>query len=177
MGLAALQIAKILGASAILGTSRSADKREKLFGFGADASLDSSREGWWKEVLAFTNGKGADVVVDFVTGSQLNDTMKATALLGRIVNIGRLGGRTVEFDLNLHALRRLAFFGVTFRTRTNDDVSDIMTGVRRDLWPSVEQGKLRLPIAATYPLTSVVDALAQLSKSDHLGKLVLQMPR
>ncbi len=48
----------------------------------------------------------------------MNENMKATAVLGRIVNVGRLGGSHAHFDCNLHASKRIAYIGVTHRTRS-----------------------------------------------------------
>ena len=68
--------------------------------------------------------------------------MRATALLGRIVNVGRLAGTKAEFDFDLHALRRIDYIGVTFRTRTVDEVREISRRMRADLWDAVTAGKL-----------------------------------
>jgi hypothetical protein len=51
--------------------------------------------------------------------------LEAAALLGRIVNVGRLGGMTGEFNFDLHALKRIDYIGVTFRTRSLDEIREI----------------------------------------------------
>ena len=68
--------------------------------------------------------------------------MKAAAVLGRIVNVGRLGGFKGEFDFDLHALKRIDYIGVTFRTRSVEEVREIVRRMRADLWGDVEGGKL-----------------------------------
>ncbi|MDZ4265457.1 MAG: hypothetical protein U1D00_07130, partial [Mycobacterium sp.] len=72
--------------------------------------------------LAATGGRGVDVVVDQVSGALINAAMRATAITGRIVNVGRLGGGRAEFDFDLHANRRIAYIGVTHRTRSRDEI-------------------------------------------------------
>ncbi len=88
--------------------------------------------------------------------------MKATALLGRIVNVGRLAGTKAEFDFDLHALRRIDYIGVTFRTRTLDEVREIGRRMRADLWDAVTAGKLKLPIDRRFPLDEAPQAHAHM---------------
>ena len=56
-----------------------------------------------------------------------------------------LGGAKGEFDFDLHAMRRISYVGVTFRTRSVDEVREINRRMRADLWDAVEAGTLRLP--------------------------------
>ena len=59
-----------------------------------------------------------------------------------------------EFDFDKHALKRIDYIGVTFRTRTAEEVREINRLLRADLWPALEAGKLSLPIYKTYPLAA-----------------------
>ena len=104
-----------------------------------------------------------------------NQNLAAAAVLGRIVNVGRLGGMKGEFDFDLHALKRIDYIGVTFRTRTLDDVREINRLMRADLWPALEAGKLAMPIDRTFPLEKAADALAVMRANAHFGKIVLTM--
>ena len=97
------------------------------------------------------------------------------ALLGRIVNVGRLGGMTGEFNFDLHALKRIDYIGVTFRTRSLDEIREINRLMRADLWPTVEAGKLSLPIYETYPLDDIAEALALMRSNQHFGKIVISI--
>ena len=54
-----------------------------------------------------TGGKGVDLIVDMVSGGVASQNLEAAALLGRIVDVGRLGGMTGEFNFDLHALKRI----------------------------------------------------------------------
>jgi NADPH2:quinone reductase len=78
-----------------------------------------------------------------------------------------------EFDFDLHALKRIDYIGVTFRTRTPEDVREINRVMRADLWPAIEAGKLSLPIHKTYPLADIADALALMRANQHFGKIVI----
>jgi NADPH2:quinone reductase len=125
--------------------------------------------------LAATGGKGVNLVVDMLSGPVVAQTMRATALLGRIVNVGRLAGAKAEFDFDLHALRRIDYIGVTFRTRTLEEVREIGRRMRADLWDAVTAGKLALPIDGRFPLDQAVEAQAHMRANRHFGKIVLTM--
>jgi NADPH2:quinone reductase len=173
VGLMGLQIAKLKGARIVIGTSTNAARRERLKEFGADLAVDTTQPDWPDEVLAATDGKGVDVIVDQVSASVANGNMKAAAVLGRIVNVGRLGGFKGEFDFDLHALKRIDYVGVTFRTRSAEEVREIVRRMRADLWGEVEGGKLKLPIDRTFPLDQAAAALAHMRANKHFGKIVL----
>jgi NADPH2:quinone reductase len=174
VGLMALQIAKHLGASLVVGTSRRAAHRDRLKAFGADLTVDTSDARWPDHVLEATRGKGVDLVIDQVSGELFNATQRATAVCGRIVNVGRLGGMTAPFDFNLHALRRIDYIGVTFRTRTPDEVREIARRMREHLWPALEAGKLCLPLDRVFPLGDAQAAQERMRSNEHFGKIVLR---
>lgn len=175
MGLIGMQIAKALGAGVVLGTSGNADRREKLREYGCDVVVDSSEEGWSRRVLDATNGKGANIVVDNVSGTAFNECMAAAALEGRLVNVGRLGGATAAFDFNLHALRRLEYIGVTFRTRSVEQVRTLNSLMLADLRQMLADGGPRIPVAGRFAFDRAADALDAMRRSEHFGKLVLEL--
>jgi NADPH2:quinone reductase len=108
-----------------------------------------------------------------VSASVANQNMKAAAILGRIINVGRLGGMRGDFDFDLHALKRIDYIGVTFRTRSLEEVREIVRKMRADLWPAIEAGKLHLPIDRTFPLDQAAAAQAHMRANAHFGKIVL----
>jgi NADPH2:quinone reductase len=175
VGLMGLQIAKLRGARLVIGTSTNDARRARLKEFGADLVIDTREPGWPDAVMQATDGKGVNLVVDMLSGPVVAQTMKATALLGRIVNVGRLAGAKAEFDFDLHALRRIDYIGVTFRTRTLEEVRDIGRRMRADLWDAVTAGKLRLPIDRRFPLDQAIEAQAHMRANKHFGKIVLTM--
>ncbi|MBS0244385.1 MAG: zinc-binding dehydrogenase, partial [Proteobacteria bacterium] len=125
VGLIAQQIAKLKGARLVIGSSTNADRRARLKDHGADLAIDSKDPKWPDQVLAATDGKGVDLIVDQISGYVASDNLKATKILGRIVNVGRLGGFHGDFDFDLHAARRIDYIGVTFRTRSAEEVREI----------------------------------------------------
>lgn len=175
VGLLGMQIAKHMGASLVMGTSTNDGRRARLKEFSCDLALDTRDPKWPDKVKDATGGKGVDLIVDQVSGGVMNQNMQAAAILGRIVNVGRLGGMKGEFNFDLHALKRIDYIGVTFRTRTLEEVRAIVQAARADLWPAIEAGELSLPIDRTFPLAQAADALAHMRANAHFGKIVLVM--
>ncbi len=173
VGLMGLQIAREMGAALVIGTSTSADRRARLAEYGADLAVDSADPAWPDAVLAATDGRGVDLIVDQVSAPVINGNLRATRVLGRIVNVGRLGGSKGEFDFDLHAMRRISYVGVTFRTRSVEEVREINRRMRQDLWPAVEAGRLRLPIDRVFTLEQAAEAQAHMKANGHFGKIVL----
>ena len=175
VGLMGMQIARLMGASLVMGASTNPERRARLKEFGCDLAIDSSEPGWPDEVKQATGGKGVDVIIDLVSGVVANQNLAAAAVLGRIVNVGRLGGMKGEFDFDRHAAKRIDYIGVTFRTRTLDEIRDINRRMRTDLWPAVEAGTLHLPIHKTFPLAQVAEALDMMRANRHFGKIAIAM--
>ena len=173
VGIIGLQIAKLMGAKFVVGTSTNDERRAKLKEFGADLAVDTRNPKWPEQVLAATDGNGVHLTVDMLSGPTVSQTMQATALLGRIVNIGRLAGMKAEFDFDLHARKRIDYIGVTFRTRTVEEVRDILVKMRADLWDDIKAGRIRVPIDKTYPLSEARAGHEHMRANRHFGKILL----
>ncbi|HEV7873146.1 MAG TPA: zinc-binding dehydrogenase [Enterovirga sp.] len=174
VGLMAMQIARARGASVVIGTSTNAERRARLAEFGATLTLDTTDPTWPDLAREATGGRGVDVIIDQVSAAMANGNMKAAAILGRIVNVGRLGGMKGEFDFDLHALKRISYIGVTFRTRSLDEIRAITERMEADLWDAVSRQELRLPIDRVFPLDEVQAALAHMRANAHFGKILLK---
>jgi NADPH2:quinone reductase len=175
VGLMALQIARLKGAKTVIGSSTDAARRARLKDFGADLAIDSKDAGWVDQVLKATDGDGVDLIVDQISGPVANQNLKATKVMGRIVNVGRLGGTHGDFNFDLHAARRITYIGVTFRTRSLQEIRDIFSAVRGDIWPAVEAGQLKLPIDKVYTFDDIGTAFDHMEANKHLGKIVVTL--
>jgi len=175
VGLMALQIARLKGAKTVIGSSTDATRRSRLKEFGADLAVDSKDPGWVDQVLQATDGQGVDLIIDQISGPVANQNLKATRVMGRIVNVGRLGGTHGDFNFDLHAARRIHYIGVTFRTRSAQEIREIFSAVRADIWPAVEAGKLKLPIDKIYPFAEIASAFEHMEANKHLGKIVVTL--
>jgi NADPH2:quinone reductase len=175
VGLMGMQIAKLRGASVVMGTSTNAERRARLTEFGCDLPIDTTQPEWPEEVRKATGGKGVDLIVDMVSAPVANQNLAAAAVLGRIVNVGRLGGNSGPFDFDLHAAKRIDYIGVTFRTRTIEEIREINRLMRADLWPAVESSALHLPVCKTFPLGEIALALEMMKANRHFGKIAIVM--
>lgn len=173
VGLMGLQIARLKGAKPVIGSSTDAARRARLGEFGAGLAIDSRDDGWVQAVLQATGGAGADLVIDQISGGVANQNLAATKVMGRIVNVGRLGGSHGDFNFDLHAARRIDYVGVTFRSRSIEEIRDIFTAVRADIWPAVEDGTLKLPIDKVFAFTDIAQAYARMEANQHFGKIVV----
>jgi NADPH:quinone reductase len=175
VGLMGLQIAKMKGAKPVMGSATNDMRRGRLKEFGADIAIDTRDDKWPEQMLEATGGKGVNLTVDMVSGKTVNQTMSATAVLGRIVNVGRLGGVTAEFNFDLHAMKRIDYIGVTNRNRSLEELRELMRLMRADLWDAVVAGKLTLPIDRTFKLDDAIAAQAHMKANQHFGKIALVM--
>jgi NADPH2:quinone reductase len=173
VGIIGLQIAKLMGAKFVVGTATNAERRARLKEFGADLAVNTNDADWPDQVLKATGGKGVNLTVDMLSGPVVSQTMACTALLGRIVNIGRLAGMKAEFDFDLHARKRIDYIGVTFRTRTIEEVREILVRMRTDLWDDVKAGRIKVPIDKTFPLVEAKAGHDHMRANKHFGKILL----
>jgi len=174
VGMAAIMIASAMGAKPVIASSRSAEKLERLASYGVDVGIDASRESQVEAIMAATDKRGVDIIIDTIGGTVFEDHIKSLAVKGRLVNIARLGGGQYgRVDINLLWLNRLKLIGVTFRTRTEQERIECIQACARDLLPFFREGKLRLPIDRTFPMDQIGEAYAYIESSQHLGKIVL----
>ena len=174
VGLAAVAIARVLGAGAILGTSRSPDKLARLKDHGLGTGILMGRDTVAAVTRAATEGRGADVILDNIGKGALADNLDAAALCGRIVSIGRLAGLVDSIDLDKLALKRLALIGVTFRTRTAADKAAITARALDDLGLALTRGDLDPPVDRCFPLDAALAAQDYMKSNAHFGKIVLE---
>lgn len=175
VGLMAMQIAKLMGAKTVIGTSSNATRRAQLKNFGADFAIDNSDPHWPKLATETNGGKGVDLIIDQLSGKFGTPNLEACTILGRIVNVGRLAGRFAEFDFDLHALKRIKYTGVTFRTRSVEEVREITRLAMADLGGHLKSGVLALPIDSSYSFGKLADAFARMRANQHFGKIVVTM--
>ena len=175
VGLMGLQISKYLGAKIVIGTSTKPDKFEKLKSIGADLVLNSKDPDWVDQVLSATDNKGVDLIIDQLSGYTVNQNMMATKVKGKIVNVGRLAGGITEFNCDLHALRRINYEGVTFRTRSIQEIRNVYSNMWNDFEKIVVSGELSLPIEKVFDFNDVGKALDYMRENQHFGKLVLKL--
>ena len=175
VGLMGLQMAKHLEAKMIIGTSTKPEKFDRLKQLGADFVVNSKNPKWSDEVLDITNSEGVDLIIDQLSGYTVNQNMLATKIKGNIVNVGRLAGGPSEFNCDIHALRRINYKGVTFRTRSLDEIRKVFKDMWSDLSNAVSNGTLSMPIEKVFDFKDVSQALSHMRGNKHFGKLILKL--
>ena len=173
IGLAAIQIAALMGASKVFATSRSAAKVARLRDFGVTNAIDVSAHDQLEAVMAATEGRGVDIIIDSLGAGVFETNLKSLAVKGRLVNMGRMAGSMTQFDMTELWLRRLKLIGVTFRTRSEEERLQCIEAAARDLGPLLAAGRIQLPVDRVYPLERVAEAHAYMETDKHFGKIVL----
>lgn len=173
VGLAVIQLASLMGASKVFATSRSADKAQRLKAYGATHPIDVSKEDQAAAVLAATDGRGVDIVIDMVGAPVFEANIQSLAVKGRLVNLARMGGAVAKFDMTELWLKRLKLIGATFRTRTEEERLTCIEACARDTLPLLAAGRIQLPVDRVYRLEDLADAHAYMETDQHVGKIVL----
>ena len=168
-------LAKFLGAK-VIGTSRSADKLERLKAHGLDVGIATGSEGFGEALSRAIGADGVDMVVDNIGAEVLAPCLNALAVGGRFVTIGRMSGVTKgELDVDRLAERRLHLYGVSNRLRTPAQRTESAKRFLADLLPALGDGRLRPVIDRSFPLDRIAAAGAYLEADEHVGKVVIEI--
>ncbi|WP_405911721.1 zinc-binding dehydrogenase [Streptomyces sp. NBC_00963] len=176
IGLAAVQIARALGAGTVIATTTSASKTQALYDQGAHHVIDMSSQDQVSTVAEITGNRGVDVVIDSVGGTVLDDNLTSMAVRGRLVQVGRMGSARAEIDLTILWRKRLTLIGVTFRTRTEEERLDCIRAAERDLLDLWERRVIVPVVDRTFAMADVAAAYDHMTRSGHIGKIALLMP-
>jgi len=125
------------------------------------------------EVRRVTEGRGVDVILDMVAGPYVARELPLLAEDGRLLIIAVQGGTRAEFDASLVLRRRLVITGSTLRPRPVAFKAAIAQALRREVWPLLENGRIRVPIHSTFAAQDAARAHALMESSQHSGKIVL----
>lgn len=177
VGLAAVQIAKALGAVVVAAVANSEQAAVASAG-GADhvvrTDVPDLRENFRKQVFAAVGKRGVDVIIDSVGGDVFEASLRAIAWCGRFVIVGFAGGRIPEVKAGYVLVKNMSLIGLQssdYRDREPEKVQRI----QRELFALYEQGKLKPHVMAAFPLEAYRDALATVRDRKALGKVVLKM--
>ncbi|TFK81158.1 alcohol dehydrogenase [Polyporus arcularius HHB13444] len=172
VGIAAVQLAKALGAK-VIAAAGSPEKLEVSRQAGADHGVDYTKEGWQKEVLKITGGKGVDVIYDPV--GLIRDSLKCIAWKGRAIVVGFAAGEIEKLALNLVLLKNISIVGIHWGAYTKNEPERVPV-VWNELLDLFSSGRAK-PIVyrETFPLERTADGLAAIEQRKTWGKVIVHV--
>ena len=176
VGVAALQMAKALGAS-VIGTSGSQAKLDGLKPHGLDVALLTRAADFHDAVMKATGGKGVNLVVNTVGGSVFAECVRVMAFEARLATVGYVDGiLKAEIDIQALHAKRLTLFGVSNKMRSPEQRASGVPAFVADVMPLIAAGRIRPIIDSTYRLDELPAAKARMESNLHVGKIVIVMP-
>ena len=170
MGLAAVQVAKQLGATVV--ATAGSDERLSVVGrYGADHLINYGG-GFRDRVKEVTDGRGADVVFDPVGGDVFDESMRCINMGARLVVVGFAGGRAAQARTNHLLIKCASVTGIRAGAMSRRDPATAKANMDTLLrWAS--EGRIRTHISHRFPFDRVTDALRAIAAREVIGKAVL----
>lgn len=173
IGVAAIQIARTLGAS-VIATAGTAKKCNAVQHLGAEA-INYRTQDFVANVKKITQGKGAQVILDMVGGDYIQRNFSAASKDGRIVNIAFLNGSKVPVDFMPLMLKRLTLTGSTLRAQSSLVKAVIASELMEKIWPLLNSKIIAPIIDSVFPLHDVAAAHRHMESNQHIGKIILDL--
>ena len=100
-------------------------------------AVNNGDKDWVDQVLKVTNGKGVDLLIDFLASPMVNECLQVTRVGGRMINIGRMAGEEDKFNFDLHSMRRIQYIGASFRIRSPLESLEVIMKAQEALNPTL----------------------------------------
>lgn len=168
LGMAAIQLAKVLGAKVIT-TVSSDEKAQFVKDLGADIIINRKTQDIATELAKHP----ANVAMDCVAGPDMGRCIATMAHGGRWIVIATLGGNNTELDMNDFFRRGVRLIGSTLRSRTDTMKARILAELESSLWPAFTDGRIKVLIHQTLPIQQANQAHDILFQNSNMGKVVL----
>ncbi|MFC0385904.1 NAD(P)H-quinone oxidoreductase [Muricoccus vinaceus] len=173
VGLAAIQMARHLRAARVIATASSAEKRAVCLAHGADGVVDYREADWPERVRDLAGGWGVDVILDSQGGDYTPIEMGLLAVDGRLVLIASHRAPRAEISTRDVYIRRLTLTGSTLRGRPPAYKGRIARELVEQVWPLLEDGRIRSHLCGVHPLEEAGAAQSVLDANAQIGKLAL----
>jgi putative PIG3 family NAD(P)H quinone oxidoreductase len=174
IGTASIQLLHRAGAHVIV-TAGSAEKCQRCLDLGADVALNYREGPFADAVLERTEGQGVHVVLDSIGAPYLEQHLRCVRLGGKLVLIGLMGGARAEINLGILVGKRLSVIGSTLRSRSPEEKAGIVARFRGRFGSEIESGGLKPVVDRVLPLERAQEAHDVVERSEHFGKVVLQV--
>ena len=172
IGTTAIQLAAARGAK-VFTTAGSDEKCRACERLGAARAINYRQDDFVEQIQGLTGGRGVDLILDMVGGEYVSRNLSALAIEGRLVQIGLMGGDAAPVDFRRILSKRLTVTGSTLRPRSVAEKGQIATALRENVWPLIEQGRVKPVVYRTFPLKEAAAAHRLMESSEHIGKIVL----
>lgn len=172
VGLAAIQITKGQGATAIA-TTRTSKKRDQLLSLGADHVIVTDDEDLVARVNTITGGKGARIIFDPVAGPFVETLAAAAAQGGVIFEYGGLSMQPTPFPIRIALPKALSIRGYTLHEIRRDPQR--LKTAKQFVFEGLEDGRLKPKIARTFPFSQAAEAYKYLESNEQVGKVVIKV--
>jgi tumor protein p53-inducible protein 3 len=174
VGTAGIQMAREAGAVVYV-TAGTAAKLDRCRELGASLGVNYKEQNFVEEVMAVTQGRGVDIILDPVGGAYLNQNLDLLKENGRLVNIGLLGGSTAEINLGTVLGKSLRIIGSRLRSRPLAQKIEITRMFADRFWPMLKAGRLQPVIDTVFPIEEVRAAHAYVRQNRNIGKIILEV--
>ncbi|MEE3853051.1 NADPH:quinone oxidoreductase family protein [Gordonia sp. LSe1-13] len=171
VGSAAVQLAKAWGAR-VIALAHDDDRAELARHQGADVVLTSPPETLRDDILAATDGRGADLVIEVLGGDYLTQIIRATAWEGRIVIVGFASGGQNPIKPGHVLVKSISLVGLQSSDYRDRDPA-AMRDAAAEVLDLLAQGRLDASVDTVYPLEKAGDALQHVLDGKVRGKVVL----
>jgi NADPH:quinone reductase-like Zn-dependent oxidoreductase len=164
-GSAAVQVAKLVGAS-VIATAGTDEKLEKAKGLGADETINYNNSDFAEEVGKITDNKGVNVIFDQIGASVWEKNIKALCSSGRILLLGVVGGGSSTINFGPIIMKDISVLGVTVFNAPRNNLINVVN--------LVSQKTIRPVIDKIFPLKDAAPAQKLLEDRNQFGKVVLK---
>ncbi|SED51619.1 putative NAD(P)H quinone oxidoreductase, PIG3 family [Pseudomonas mohnii] len=175
VGSAAVQLAYATGATVYATTDGS--KLSRVEHLGADVAIDYKNSDFAEVIASKTDGRGVDVIIDFVGEPYFARNLASLANGGRLIQVGILGGGgKVALELEHILYRHLQIIGTVMKSRTQPEKHEMIKRFREHWLERFEGGGSLEPVVdSTFPLSRAADAHHRMESSENVGKIILTM--
>ena len=172
VGSTAVNLARYLGASMVIGATRSRWKQAHIKKMGADAVVNLNSADLADKINSLTDSKGVDVILNPIGGGTIQTDLKCLAPFGRLVLFGNLAAADDGPTISSLFTKNQSILGFSFghyRQHRPEDIQNTMASVIN----LVAAGKIEMQIAKRIPLENVQQAHRVLENQEIIGKLIL----
>ena len=174
IGTMAIMLGKAFGLTVVT-TCGSDEKCRAARELGADLAINYRTADFTEHVRRFTDGRGADVVLDMVSGDYVQRNLDCLAMDGRHVTIAVLGGMQGQVNMAKLMQRRQTMTGSTLRPRSDEFKALLADEIHAHAWGLFEDGTLAPVMDTVFPLARAADAHRRMEAGEHIGKIVLEV--